>query len=348
MSTAIATHADAVEQSLVSGNIGALTQPDRLIYYDRLCKSLGLNPLTQPFEYLTLNGKVRLYARKDCTDQLRSLKGVSVTKLEKERIEDVYAVTAYVQDKDGRTDSAVGAVPILNLKGEALANALMKCETKAKRRATLSICGLGFLDETELETIKGVQVGDPTEKSAAEKALDCEDCGKEVDAITVTDPGGEDRFYTLEQVKANAQKHWQKNLCGNCQRDRVKKATETKPQLAAQPEKVDVLAAESEMDKKLAIFIDDEEGRAQGIIQRVYKKDGKKPFQLILQAEGLPETTRSFSSFHVSHEEAVVNREGQKIVLWYEVTVKNNLTYRNIKEIESIDGKPLPKSDEPF
>jgi hypothetical protein len=32
-------------------------------------------------------------------------------------------------------------------------NVLMKCETKAKRRATLSILGLGMLDEMELETI---------------------------------------------------------------------------------------------------------------------------------------------------------------------------------------------------
>jgi hypothetical protein len=30
----------------------------------------------------------------------------------------------------------------------------MKAETKAKRRVTLSICGLGFLDETEVETLK--------------------------------------------------------------------------------------------------------------------------------------------------------------------------------------------------
>ena len=29
----------------------------------------------------------------------------------------------------------------------------MRCETKSKRRVTLSICGLGLLDETEVETI---------------------------------------------------------------------------------------------------------------------------------------------------------------------------------------------------
>jgi hypothetical protein len=50
-------------------------------------------------------------------------------------------------------DAAKGAVSVQGLKGEALANALMKAETKAKRRATLSICGLGFLDETEIEDI---------------------------------------------------------------------------------------------------------------------------------------------------------------------------------------------------
>jgi hypothetical protein len=44
-------------------------------------------------------------------------------------------------------------VTVGHLKGDALANALMKAETKAKRRVTLSIAGLGWLDETELETI---------------------------------------------------------------------------------------------------------------------------------------------------------------------------------------------------
>jgi hypothetical protein len=33
------------------------------------------------------------------------------------------------------------------------ANAKMKCETKAKRRVTLSICGLGLLDETEIADV---------------------------------------------------------------------------------------------------------------------------------------------------------------------------------------------------
>ena len=36
------------------------------------------------------------------------------------------------------------------LKGEVRANAILKAVTKAKRRATLSICGLGWLDESEV------------------------------------------------------------------------------------------------------------------------------------------------------------------------------------------------------
>jgi hypothetical protein len=47
-------------------------------------------------------------------------------------------------------------VSLHNLKGEALANAIMKCETKAKRRVTLSICGLGLLDELDVETLPTV------------------------------------------------------------------------------------------------------------------------------------------------------------------------------------------------
>jgi hypothetical protein len=52
-------------------------------------------------------------------------------------------------------------VALGTLKGDALANALMKCETKAKRRVPLSLAGLGWLDETELATIPHVRVGEP-------------------------------------------------------------------------------------------------------------------------------------------------------------------------------------------
>jgi hypothetical protein len=66
-------------------------------------------------------------------------------------------VTATAQSRDGRIDQATGAVSVMGLKGEAKANAIMKGETKAKRRVTLSMAGLGWLDESEAESIPGAQ-----------------------------------------------------------------------------------------------------------------------------------------------------------------------------------------------
>lgn len=141
------------EAVLIRGDLADLTPQERAKYCVKVCQSVGLNPLTRPFEYITLNGRLTLYARKDATDQLRAMYKISVTDLIESEREGVFIVTAKVANADGRTDAAKGAVTIIGLKGDALANALMKAETKAKRRATLSICGLGMLDETELETI---------------------------------------------------------------------------------------------------------------------------------------------------------------------------------------------------
>lgn len=150
-----------VEQVLIKGDLSSLNPEQRSSYYLQVCDSVGLNPLTKPFEYITLNGKLTLYALRACTDQLRTVHGVSVIDMNETEREGVFIVTAKVQNKEGRTDMAKGAVSISGLKGESLANALMKAETKAKRRATLSLCGLGLLDESEIETIPNAYVGEP-------------------------------------------------------------------------------------------------------------------------------------------------------------------------------------------
>jgi len=148
----------AAYQALIEkGDISKLTPQERVKYYGAVCASLGLNPLTQPFEYLELSGKTVLYATRKAGDQLRKVNGVSITSIEKVVQGDIYLVTANAVDKTGRTDSSTGAVYIKGLGGQELANALMKAETKAKRRVTLSLCGLGFLDESEIETIAGAK-----------------------------------------------------------------------------------------------------------------------------------------------------------------------------------------------
>jgi hypothetical protein len=151
--TTAATLPDAIERAVMAGELADLNAAQRADYYHAVCRSLGLNPLTKPFEFLTLNGKLRLYALRDCTDQLRRLHGISIYITNREKMGDIYIVTARAKDRMGREDESTGAVAIGNLKGDALCNALMKAETKAKRRVTLSIAGLSWLDETELETI---------------------------------------------------------------------------------------------------------------------------------------------------------------------------------------------------
>jgi hypothetical protein len=149
-----------LEQVIAQGNLANLTPAQRTSYYGKLCASLNLNPLTRPFEYLTLSGKLVLYARKDATDQLRAKRGVSLAITARETIGDLYVVTARATLPNGRADEEIGAVPIAGLKGEMLANAYMKASTKAKRRVTLSICGLGMLDESEVDSIPDARYGD--------------------------------------------------------------------------------------------------------------------------------------------------------------------------------------------
>ena len=144
---------EVVAKIILKGDLSQLSTEERVEYYRRVCDDLKLSPLTKPFQYLRLSGREVLYATKNATEQLRGLHGVSVTSLTGQTINGVHVVTATGSNDQGRTDAATGAVDIEGLKGDNLANALMKAETKAKRRLTLSICGLGMLDETEIETI---------------------------------------------------------------------------------------------------------------------------------------------------------------------------------------------------
>lgn len=190
-----------MESVLIKGDLSKLTPQERSDYYMQVCRSVGLNPLTKPFEYITLNGKLTLYALRTCTDQLRTVHGVSVEELAESEREGVFIVTAKVRNKDGRTDIAKGAVTITNLKGDALANAMMKAETKAKRRATLSICGLGFLDETEIETIPAAAKRENphvTRPADIVPEVQYDEQGQPVDNI----PLGDERIEPLNKAKA--------------------------------------------------------------------------------------------------------------------------------------------------
>lgn len=161
-----------LEKVVVTGDLAELSVNERIGYYARVCESLGLNPLTQPFDYFrNKNGELKLYAKKDATDQLRSVNGISVTGIRRESDADLglQIVTVEGRDRTGRTDSSIGVVSTKGLVGESLANALMKAETKAKRRMTLSLAGLGWLDETEISFTHG---DEPVERTSLIEAIE--------------------------------------------------------------------------------------------------------------------------------------------------------------------------------
>jgi hypothetical protein len=150
-----------IEKVLITGNLAELTPEQRVHHYLQVCESLGLNRYTRPFEYITFDNKLTLYVGRSGTDQLRKIHGVSITRIERDKVGDVYCVTAHAVDRTGRQDASTGIVAISRgLGGKELANAMMRAETKAKRRVTLSLCGLGWADESEIDSIPGAHVVD--------------------------------------------------------------------------------------------------------------------------------------------------------------------------------------------
>lgn len=197
--------AQVLESVIIQGDLSKLSPAQRVEYYGKVCESLQLNPFTSPFEYIVLNGKLRLYAKKDATDQLRNLRGVSITGLERSVVGDLYVVVAHARDTAGREDSDMGAVSIAGLKGEALANAMLKAVTKAKRRVTLSLCGLGMTDESEVESIPGAYYPESSMTSPNDVPAALPTREREVD----------------DMVTRGDDKNWQQWLGGVVQADQI-------------------------------------------------------------------------------------------------------------------------------
>src|SRR6185312_5300804 len=145
-----------MEKVLLAGDLSKMDPKDRISYYLRTCESMGMNPMTKPFDLITLNGKMILYPNRSGTDQLRRIGNVDTQIIDKgfNKETGCYVVTARAKLPSGRTDEDMGIVYCEGLKGDQLANAQLKAMTKAKRRVTLSIMGLGWIDESEVGSVK--------------------------------------------------------------------------------------------------------------------------------------------------------------------------------------------------
>lgn len=211
---------DRHEKALMQGDLSNLSPEERKSYYEAVCESVGLNPLTKPLEYIWLNGELKLYANKTAANQLRKKYGVSITKIEEREDRGLFIVKAYAKTSDGRTDVDEGAVDTTGKSGEALANIRMKAITKAKRRVTLSICGLGYLDETEVEDIPAENVqtveidhstgeirtsGRPLSSAAAETTSRIIQRGDEEDRFGRTTPNNQERLREIDMKLLRAE-----------------------------------------------------------------------------------------------------------------------------------------------
>lgn len=159
-----------MEKIIVQGDLSSLKPDERLIYYTKVCESVGLNPLTKPFDYLKLDGKLVLYAKRDATDQLRKVHNISITITSREKVGDVYCVTARGVTPDNRTDESIGAVSlmkeekiwdemrrtkvatgrVLPLTADELANAIMKAECVPLDSEILTINGFKRYSEVHV------------------------------------------------------------------------------------------------------------------------------------------------------------------------------------------------------
>lgn len=196
-----------LEKVITNNDLGGLSSLEKVQHIKNVCESLGLNPLTKPIQLLKFQGKEIAYFTKDATEQLRKKNNISLKVREAKIQEGIYIVIVDAETVDGRGDSSTGAVSIKGLSGDALCNAILKAETKAKRRVTLSICGLGFTDESEIETMRGarkIEVSNET-KLIDSDSNDMDDLDFKSDMERLEKVSSLDE---LEEVYKSAYKFW--------------------------------------------------------------------------------------------------------------------------------------------
>lgn len=152
--TGIAIPDSTLSKLVLLGDLSGLKPEEKVQYYKAFCDRVGLDAATRPFQLIKLNGREVLYADRGGVAQLNKKHGISHRIENREFTHDCYIVTATasrVEDGNVRQTTSIGVVSVRNKKDDELCNALMKAETKAKRRATLDLVGLGCLDETEVD-----------------------------------------------------------------------------------------------------------------------------------------------------------------------------------------------------
>ncbi len=129
--------------------------------YAKECRRLNLDPFDRPFDVISFKkGSLRLYLTSKGNDTLAAIHNISRVTIHQPQVRVVQkALLVYCQSEAilpaGRRQSASAFLPYNEV---TLATDLMKIETKAERRATMKLMGIGALLEDDLSSIPNVML----------------------------------------------------------------------------------------------------------------------------------------------------------------------------------------------
>lgn len=138
----------ALEAAMLGNDMSRLTDAERVGLVQGLCEYVGIPFVPGAFVYIPRKGGggLGLYASKLCAELIRGKHRIDIQVLDRAVENGVLTVRVKGTMPDGRSDESIGAVPISpKATADDAAMAYMKCETKAKRRVTFSLVGLGSI-----------------------------------------------------------------------------------------------------------------------------------------------------------------------------------------------------------
>lgn len=153
-----------------AGRCDRLNDEQRADYINYLCSKIGIEPTFRPIDLIPTKNGIKPYLNKGAGELIRDKRRISVDDMEIKEIGNMWLVTCRVRSFDGRCDTDMG-VCLKNGTDKSpmnLNDSLMKAVTKAKRRATLSMCGLGAIIEEAHPTEYN---GDPEQQQCKSQIL---------------------------------------------------------------------------------------------------------------------------------------------------------------------------------
>lgn len=129
-----------------------LSEEDRLKAALALCRALDIPTPLNPFRFITMNGKVVLYAPNEAAQLIAESKGASVNITNKylDKETNIYTVEVRVSTAT-RTIDNMACLYVGGLTGQKRADAMMKAVTKASRRTIFAAFGLSVTDDDDIE-----------------------------------------------------------------------------------------------------------------------------------------------------------------------------------------------------